>query len=581
VEQLTSPNRAERGGSPRAAVLVAALLAASLCLVFAARAEAESDTFIDSGPGGPTNDDTPTFTFSAGVPGSTFECRVDGDPFAPCSGPGDSHTAATLADGPHSFEVRAIDGTAVPDSTPASRSFTVDTTDPVTTIDSGPGGPTNDPTPRFDFSADEPGSTFECRVDGDPFGPCEGPGDSHIVDPPLGEGPHTFRVQATDAAGNTGAEAERAFTVDTLNPNTTIDSGPAGATADDTPTFAFSSPDEPGSMFECRIDDEDFAPCSGPGDTHTAAAPLADGLHTFEAKAVDAAGNRDPSPAIRAFTVDTTPPNTTIDSGPTGTISDDTPVFTFSSKDGVSFECRVDGDPFAPCSGPGDAHTAGPLADGEHTFAVRAFDAVGNPDPSPAAQSFTVDTSLPPDTTPPDTTITKGPKGKIKTKGKKAKVKVSFNSEPGASFTCRLDKGKYRPCTSPWAVKAKSKAGKGRRHTISVRAADSAGNVGDPAAVSFRVQRAPRLGAGRAERTVVTALRRHGFARRVWKSVQIDCRRRGRAAFGCRFSSRFSGYRLRGRGEVKLRSSLSYRFRVKAQGVRFTLTDENEKARSR
>lgn len=578
---MTGPNRATHGGGPRAVLLVATLLAALLCLLLAGRARAESDTFIDSGPGGPTNDDTPTFAFSAGVPGSTFECRVDADPFAACSGPGDSHTTASLPDGPHTFEVRAIDGTAVPDASPASRTFTVDTTAPIATIDSGPGGPTNDPTPRFEFSADEPGSTFECRLDGDPFAPCEGPGDSHIVDPPLDQGPHTFEVQATDGVGNTGSPAARSFTVDTLNPNTTIDSGPSGATADDTPTFAFSSTDEPGSSFECRIDEGDFAPCSGPGDTHTAAAPLPDGLHTFEAKAVDAAGNRDPSPAIRAFTVDTTPPNTTIDSGPIGTIADDTPVFTFSSKDGVSFECRVDGDPFAPCSGPGDAHTAGPLADGGHSFEVRAFDAAGNPDPTPAAQSFTVDTSLPPDTTPPEMTITKRPKGKIKTKGKRAKVRVSFRSEPGASFTCRLDGGKYRPCTSPWVVKARSKGGKGSRHTISIRAADSAGNVSDPAAVSFRVRRAPRLGAARAERTVVTALRRHGFARRVWKSVRIDCNRRGRAAFGCRFSSRFRGYRLRGRGEVELRARLSYRFRVKAQGVRFTLTDENEKARSR
>jgi hypothetical protein len=93
------------------------------------------------------------------------------------------------------------------------------------------------------------------------------------------------------------------------------------------------------------------------------------------------------------------------------------------------------------------------------------------------------------------------------------------------------------------------------------------------------VLRAPLLRAPVARRTVVTALRRHGFARRVWKSVRIDCNRRGRASFGCRFSSRFPGYRLRGKGEVKLRARLSYRFRVKAQGVRFTLTDENEKAR--
>ncbi|HET6829885.1 MAG TPA: hypothetical protein VFH44_00915, partial [Solirubrobacterales bacterium] len=110
---------------------------------------------------------------------------------------------------------------------------------------------------------------------------------------------------------------------------------------------------------------------------------------------------------------------------------------------------------------------------------------------------------------------------------------------------------------------------------------DSAGNTGDPAVVSFRAQRAPRLAAGRAERTIARALRRHGFARRVVRSLRVDCNRRGRAAFGCRFSSRFPGYRLRGRGEVKLRAHISYRFRVRAQGVRLTLTDGNETRSSR
>jgi hypothetical protein len=558
----------------------ALLLAVLLCLLVPASAMA-ADTEITGGPaeGETINDSTPTFTFTSPDPFLGFECSVDGGPFAACGTLLDSsHTTGELGDGAHTFAVRAVDLLG-PDDTPATRSFTVDTTGPVATIDSGPNGPTSDPTPRFDFSSSEPGSTFECNVDGGGFGPCEGPGDSHIVDPPLADGPHTFAVRAIDQFDNVGAPTPpRGFTVDTASPNTAIDSGPNGTTGDDTPTFGFSS-NEPGSTFQCRVDGGAFGPCSGPGDSHTIA-PLADGPHSFEVRAVDAAGNRDTDPPIRVFTVDTAPPNTAIDSGPVGTVSDDTPTFTFSSAGGDSFECRLDSDPFAPCSDPG-SHTTAPLADGEHTFAVRAVDAVGNRDPTPATRSFTVDTSLPPDTTAPETTITKRPKGKIKTKKKNAKVRVSFRSEPGAAFTCRLGKGKYEPCTSPYVVKAKSKGGKGKKHRISIRASDSAGNVGDPVVVGFRVQRAPRLAAGRAERTVVAALRRHGFARRVWKSVRTDCNRRGRAAFGCRFSSRFPGYRLRGKGEVKLRARLSYRFRVKAQGVRFTLTDKNEKARSR
>jgi hypothetical protein len=109
-----------------------------------------------------------------------------------------------------------------------------------------------------------------------------------------------------------------------------------------------------------------------------------------------------------------------------------------------------------------------------------------------------------------------------------------------------------------------------------VRAIDSAGNVGEPVVVGFRVVRKLRLKESVAERTVVTALQRHGFAKRVVKAVHADCSRRAYSAFSCKFSGSFPGYRLKGRGEVELRAHLSYRFRVKAQGVRLTLTDRNE-----
>jgi hypothetical protein len=102
----------------------------------------------------------------------------------------------------------------------------------------------------------------------------------------------------------------------------------------------------------------------------------------------------------------------------------------------------------------------------------------------------------------------------------------------------------------------------------------------DVQASEHRRVSARRLQASVARRTVVTALKRHGFARRVVKSVHVDCRRRSRNAFGCKFSDRLPGYRLRGGGQVKLGVDLSYSFRVTAQGVRLTLTDDNEAPRS-
>jgi Ca2+-binding RTX toxin-like protein len=121
---------------------------------------------------------------------------------------------------------------------------------------------------------------------------------------------------------------------------------------------------------------------------HTPASALADGAHTFQVRAVDAAGNPDPSPASRSFTV-VTFPQTTINSGPSGLTNDPTPTFTFSSSaPGSSFKCKMS--TFEPCSSP---KTTSHLPDGSRTFYVRATDPAGNVDPTPASRSFTVKTA--------------------------------------------------------------------------------------------------------------------------------------------------------------------------------------------
>ena len=419
--------------------------------------------------------------------------------------------------------------------------------------------------PPFTYTSDD-GTVFECSLDGGDFEACPSSGFTPAV--ALPDGIHTFEVRDPDATNPT--TDSRTFIVDTGPPDTML-SGPSGLINDSTPEFNFSST-ESDSTLECRLD-AGYAPCSSP---YTPIAPLPDGVYTFNVRAVDAASNQDPESAERTFTVDTIAPGTSVDSGPVGTVPDRTPTFTFSAPDqhATTFECRVGGGAFGPCSGPGQTHTPPALADGSYAFQVRATDAAGNS--SIATWLFKVDTSGPPDTTPPDTTVTKKPKSRIKTKKKKAGIEVAFSSEPGAAFRCKLDKAKYEPCTSPYSVKARSKPGKGKKHAISVRAIDSAGNVGEPVVVGFRVVRKLRLKESVAERTVVTALQRHGFAKRVVKAVHADCSRRAYSAFSCKFSGSFPGYRLKGRGEVELRAHLSYRFRVKAQGVRLTLTDRNE-----
>lgn len=91
--------------------------------------------------------------------------------------------------------------------------------------------------------------------------------------------------------------------------------------------------------------------------------------------------------------IDRSAPDTTITGGPGGTVTSATASLTFSaSEPGATFACSLDGAGFQPCSSP---QTYSGLADGSHSFQVRATDAAGNTDQSPAAQSWTVRASPP------------------------------------------------------------------------------------------------------------------------------------------------------------------------------------------
>ena len=181
------------------------------------------DTTIDSGPTGPTSDTTPTFGFSADE-SATFECRLyeqgtTPPSFRACSGPGDSHTpASALADGDYTFEVRATD--AATNAGTATRNFTVDTTPPDTTIDSGPTGTITTDQATFTFSGDPASDTakIQCRIDSEPFADCSSP----KTFTGLSDGPHTAEFRAEDAIGNQDQSPVTAeFTADPPPPDPT------------------------------------------------------------------------------------------------------------------------------------------------------------------------------------------------------------------------------------------------------------------------------------------------------------------------------------------------------------------------
>jgi hypothetical protein len=344
-------------------------------------------TVIDSGPSDPSRTSAPSFEFHAGET-ATFECRLDEGAWAGCSSP---QSYAELADGRHTFQVRATDGAGNGETEPASYSWTVDATAPNTTIDGGPADPTHDRAARFEFHAGET-ATFECRLDGGAWAGCASP-QSYTG---LADGRHTFEVRATDAAGNQEAEpASYGWMIepprDATPPDTSITAAPANPSNSSSATFQFAGTDNETAAstiaFECRLDSQQaagFGSCSNP----KTYANVSDGSHTFDVRAVDLAGNADPTPASFTWTVDTTAPQTTITSAPPATTSSMSASFSFAAGEpGSTFECSLDGAPYASCTSP-RSYTG--LGLGGHQFSVRARDAAGNADASPASHSWTI-----------------------------------------------------------------------------------------------------------------------------------------------------------------------------------------------
>jgi hypothetical protein len=118
------------------------------------------------------------------------------------SGPSFLNTGGTYSfaftEGAHTFAVRAYDGALNVDPTPATYSWTIDLTPPITSLTSGPANPTSSSDAEFDFTCNETGCTFECNLDSEGWETCSSPAQYSS----LTLGDHVFSVRATDAAGN-------------------------------------------------------------------------------------------------------------------------------------------------------------------------------------------------------------------------------------------------------------------------------------------------------------------------------------------------------------------------------------------
>jgi hypothetical protein len=272
------------------------------------------DTYIDSATvsdldlDGQADDVRVEFHSSEPLPFAQFDCELDPDPGDPAVG--QSCDAGVwfkynLSPGAHTLRVTSF-LSPVHDATPAIATFTVsngDTTPPDTTITSGPADMTwvSSTMVTFEFVSSETGSTFECRTQSSQiWTSCSSP----WTYAGLSQGWHYFWVRARDAANNADPTPEvRSYDVDTIPPETLIWTGPAqnSYVASTSATFTYLGIN--GFRFECKLDAASFTqPCPS---TYTG---LSQGSHTFSVRAKDNAGNVDPTPPTRTWTVDTINP---------------------------------------------------------------------------------------------------------------------------------------------------------------------------------------------------------------------------------------------------------------------------------
>ncbi|MBU6160778.1 MAG: DUF4215 domain-containing protein, partial [Myxococcales bacterium] len=441
------------------------------------------ETTIVDGPGAATgasvNATTALFDFSSNESGVTYECASAlAGPYSICSDP---YTLTGLADGTYNLFVRARDVYNNVDATPATYTWTVDTTAPNTTIVDGPGDAsgalvaTRDAI--FDLSSNETGVTYECSLtEAGPYTACNDPASLTV----LLDGTYTFYARARDAAGNVDpTPATYTWTVDTVAPNTTIVDGPGDASGASVTSRAASfdlSSDESPVTYECSFSATGpFTACNDPATF----SDLVDGTYTLYARARDTAGNVDATPATYTWTVDNVAPNTTIVDGPGdasgASVTSRAASFDLSSDESpVTYECSFSATgPFTACNDPA---TFSGLVDGTYTLFARARDAAGNVDPTPATYTWTVDN------VDPNTTIVDGPgdASGASVTSRAASFDLDSNESP-VTYECSFSAtGPFTACNDPATFSGLVDG----TYTLFARARDAAGNV-DPTPATY------------------------------------------------------------------------------------------------
>jgi len=202
----------------------------------------------------------------------------------------------------------------------ASRNFHIAPTDlvpPDTTITSGPSGYVDTANVSFTFESDDPlVALYRYRLS-----PVETEWQETSVAivsySSLAEGAYTFEVAAVDPAENEDpTPATASFTVDTIAPTVTIDSGPSGDIVATDVTFGWSADEATIADYYYRLVPDEVSYTQTPL-TSASYSGLVLGSYTFEVYAIDLAGNTG-AVASRPFNIVPAAVSVTVETSPAG-----------------------------------------------------------------------------------------------------------------------------------------------------------------------------------------------------------------------------------------------------------------------
>jgi len=181
-------------------------------------------------------------------------------------------------------------------------------------------------------------------------------------------GEHTFTVQATDRAGNTGSKTVNYTVVDRTAPVISVATPSAGAVygLGESVAADYSCADEPGGS--------GLATCAGTVADGAAVDTSGVGQKTFKVEASDNAGNTS-SRSVTYTVVDRAPPAISLAAPVDGA------VYSLGQRVAASYSCedQAGGSGLASCDGSvADGAPIDTSSFGEHSFEVRAADHAGN-----------------------------------------------------------------------------------------------------------------------------------------------------------------------------------------------------------